>query len=178
MIHYSFLESIMEKSKQKCKSTREPQLSANSISARKRDKQDLVHRIDVTYIDIKTRGDVYGNVKKTSNDAIAVSPRMPENSPKCTARRHKQKISNNNNQMIDIEEAEKDKSEHKPSVLGLICTTAVNGGRPKILTLKNKKTSKTEWMKRSSISLVFSWRKRRILRASQQEPYIYCTTMS
>ena len=63
MIHYSFFESIMGKGKQKLKSNREPQLSANSIAARKIDKQDVVHRMVVTYLEIKTRGDVYGNVK-------------------------------------------------------------------------------------------------------------------
>ena len=51
----------------------------------------------------KTRGDVYGNVKKIINDAIAVSPWMTENILKCAARRHKQKISNN--KLIDKEEA-------------------------------------------------------------------------
>ena len=62
---------------------------------------------------------------------------MTENSLKCETRRHRQKISNN--QLIDKEESETDKSEHQPSVLGLIYTTAVNGGRPKGSTLKNKK---------------------------------------
>ena len=62
---------------------------------------------------------------------------MTENSLKCAARRHKQKRSNN--KLIDKEEAETDKSEHQPSVLGLISTTAVNGGRTKGLTLRNKK---------------------------------------
>ena len=88
-------------------------------------------------LETKTRGDVYGNVKKMIDDAIAVSPWMTENSLKCAARRHKQKISNN--QLIDKEEAETDKSEHQPSVLGLIFNTAVNGRRPKGSTLKNKK---------------------------------------
>ena len=59
---------------------------------------------------------------------------MTENSKNCAARRHKQKISNN--QLIGKEEAETDKSEHQPSVLGLICTTAVNGGTPKGSKLK------------------------------------------
>ena len=110
MIHYSFFEYIMGKSKQKHKSTREPQLSANSRAARKRAKQDVVHRMVVTSLESKTRGDVYGNVKKIIDDAIAVSPWMTENSLKCAARRHKQKISNN--QLLDKEEAETDKSEH------------------------------------------------------------------
>ena len=56
----------MGKSKHKCNSAREPQLSANSIAARKRVKQDVFHRIVVTSIDNITRGDVYGNVKKAS----------------------------------------------------------------------------------------------------------------
>ena len=101
----------MGKSKQKHKSTREPQLSANSRAARKRAKQDVVHGMVVTSLESKTRGDVYGNVKKIIDDDISVSPWMTENSLKCAARRLKQKISNN--QLIDKEEAEKDKSEHK-----------------------------------------------------------------
>ena len=63
MIHYSFVESIMRKSKQKLKSTRETHLSANSRAARKRVKQDVVHRMVMTSIEIKTRGDFYGNVE-------------------------------------------------------------------------------------------------------------------
>ena len=62
---------------------------------------------------------------------------MIEYSLKCSVRIHKQKISNN--QLLDKEEAETDKSDHQKSVLGLISTTTVNGGRPKGLTLKNKK---------------------------------------
>ena len=58
MIHYSFFEYITGKSKQKRKFTREPQLSANSIAARKRDKKDVVHRMVITSLEIKTRGDV------------------------------------------------------------------------------------------------------------------------
>ena len=53
----------MRKSKQKRKSTREPQLSANSRADRKRYKQVVVHRMVVKYLENKTRGDVYGNVK-------------------------------------------------------------------------------------------------------------------
>ena len=53
----------MGKSKQKRKSTREPQLSENSRVARKRDKQYVVHRMVMTSLESKTRGDVYGNVK-------------------------------------------------------------------------------------------------------------------
>ena len=47
----------------------------------------------------KARGDVYGSVKKIINGAIAVRPWMAEESIKCAARRHKQKISNN--QLLD-----------------------------------------------------------------------------
>ena len=91
----------------------------------------------MTSLESKIRGDVYGNVKKIIDDAISVNPWMTYNSLECAARRHKQKISNN--RLIHTEEAETDKSEHQPSVLGLICTTDVNGGRPKVSTLKNKK---------------------------------------
>ena len=65
MIHYSFVESIMMKSKQKRKSTREPHLSANSKAARKKAKQDVVHRMVVTSLESKARGDVYRNVEKS-----------------------------------------------------------------------------------------------------------------
>ena len=74
---------------------------------------------------------------KIIDDAIAVSPWMTEDRLKCAARRHNQKISNN--QLLDKEEAETDKSEHQTSVLVLIYTTTVNGGIPKVYTLKNKK---------------------------------------
>ena len=84
----------MEKSKHRSKSTREPQLSANSRAAKKRTKQDIVHRMVMTSLEIKKRGDVYGNLK-VINDAIAVRPWMIEDSQKCAARRHEQKISNN-----------------------------------------------------------------------------------
>ena len=93
MIRYSFFEYIMGKSKQKRKSAREPHLSANSRAARKRAKQDVVHRMDVMSLESKKRVDVYGNVKKPIDDAIYVSPLMTEGSLKCAARRHKQKIS-------------------------------------------------------------------------------------
>ena len=53
----------MGKSKQKRKSTREPHLSANSSKSRKRAEQNVVHRMVVTYLESKTRGDVYGNEK-------------------------------------------------------------------------------------------------------------------
>ena len=56
----------MGKSKQKLKSTREPHLSANIRAARKRAKQDVVHKMVMTSHERKTRGDVCGNVKKTS----------------------------------------------------------------------------------------------------------------
>ena len=62
---------------------------------------------------------------------------MTENSLKCAAIRNKQKIGNN--KLIDKEESETDKSDHQPSVLDLICTTAVNSGIPKGSTLKNRK---------------------------------------
>ena len=127
----------MGKSKQKRKSTREPQLSANSRAARKRAKQDVVHRMVVTSLESKTRGDVYGNVKKIIDDAIAVSPWMTENSLKCAARRHKQKISNN--KILDKEEYEAEKIEHQTSVLGLISITNINDRITKESTLKNKK---------------------------------------
>ena len=99
MIHYSFFESIMGKSKHKRKSIREPQLSANSRSARKRAKQYFFHRMVMISLERKKRGDVYGNIKKIIDDAISVSPWMTEDSLKCAARIHKQKISNN--QLLD-----------------------------------------------------------------------------
>ena len=102
----------MGKSKQKHKSTREPQLSANSTAARKRAKQDVVHRMVARSLEIKTRRYVYRNVKKTINDAIAVIPWMTENILQCAARRHKQKTSYN--KIINKEESETDKSEHQP----------------------------------------------------------------
>ena len=90
----------------------------------------------MTYLDSKTRGDVYVNVKKTTDDAIAGSPWMTEDSLKYASRRNTQKISNN--QLLYKEESETDRSEHQTSVLGLISNTTVNGGRPKEPTLKNK----------------------------------------
>ena len=45
----------MGKSKQKRKSTRELQLSANSRAARKRVKQDVVNRMVMTSLESKTR---------------------------------------------------------------------------------------------------------------------------
>ena len=46
-----------------------------------------------TSLESKTRGDVYGNVKKIIDGAIAVSPLMTEDILKCAVRRHKHKIS-------------------------------------------------------------------------------------
>ena len=63
MINYSFLESTMGKRKQKGKSVRETQLSANSIAARKRAEQYVFHRMVSTSLESKTRVDDYGNVK-------------------------------------------------------------------------------------------------------------------
>ena len=62
---------------------------------------------------------------------------MTEDSLKFATRRHKQKISKN--QLLDKEEYESDKGYHQTSVWSLIYSTIVNGGRPKGLTLKNKK---------------------------------------
>ena len=62
---------------------------------------------------------------------------MAEDILKSAAIRHKQKISNK--QVIDKEEAEADKSEHQTPVLSIISSTAINGGRPKGSTHKNKK---------------------------------------
>ena len=97
----------------------------------------MVHRMVLTSLESKTRSDVYGNVKKIIDDAIYVSPWIIEYSLKCAARRHKQKISKN--QLLDKKEAEADKSRHQTSVLSLTSSTTVNGGRPKVSTLKNKK---------------------------------------
>ena len=55
----------------------------------------------VTCLERTTRSYVYRSVKKIINDDIAVSPCMTEDSLKCTTRRHKQKISNN--QLLDKE---------------------------------------------------------------------------
>ena len=46
----------MGSSKQEQKSTREPQISSNSIEDGKRAKQDVVHRMVMTSLDSKTRG--------------------------------------------------------------------------------------------------------------------------
>ena len=54
----------MGKSKQEHKSTSEPQLSENNRAARMISKQDVVHRMVVTSLESKTRGYIYGNVKK------------------------------------------------------------------------------------------------------------------
>ena len=53
----------MGNSKQKQESTREDHLSENSRADRKRAKKDVVHMMVMTYLESKTRGDVYGNVK-------------------------------------------------------------------------------------------------------------------
>ena len=93
----------------------------------------------MTSLERKTRVDDYVNVK-IINDAISVIPCMTEESLKCAERIHNQNISNN--QILDKEEAGAYKSEHQTSLLSLISSTTVNGGRPKGSTLKNKKTSK------------------------------------
>ena len=49
----------------------------------------------MTSLESKKRGDVYANLKKMIDYAIYVSPCMTGDSLKYTARRHKQKISNN-----------------------------------------------------------------------------------
>ena len=74
----------MGTSKQKRKSTREPQLSASSRAARKRAKQDRVHRMVMISLGSKTRGDVYRNMKKIIDDAIAIIPWMTKDSLKCS----------------------------------------------------------------------------------------------
>ena len=56
----------MGKIKKKRKSTREPHLSENSRAARKRDKQDVVHKMVMTYLERKTRGGVYVNMKRSA----------------------------------------------------------------------------------------------------------------
>ena len=87
--------------KQKSKSTGGPKLSANSRSDRNRARQDVVHRVVVTSLERKTRGDVYENVKEIIDDAIAVGPWMTEDSLKCAARRHMQKIKVTINYLIN-----------------------------------------------------------------------------
>ena len=87
----------------------------------------------MTSLESKTRGDFYGNLKEIINDAVAVIPCMTQDTLKCAVRRYKQKISNN--QILDKEEAEADKSEHQTSVLSLISYTTVNCGIPKGSTL-------------------------------------------
>ena len=54
----------MGNSKQKRKSTREPQISEKNVVSRKRAKNYVVHIMVSTSLESKTRGDVYGNVKK------------------------------------------------------------------------------------------------------------------
>ena len=60
----------------------------------------------------RKKDEMFTEMWKIIDDAISVSPWITENIIKCAARRHKQKISNN--QLIDKEEAETDKSEHQP----------------------------------------------------------------
>ena len=64
MIHYSFFESFMGKSKHKQKPTGGPQLSENSRAARKRPKQDVVHRMVVTSLESKTNGEFLWKCEK------------------------------------------------------------------------------------------------------------------
>ena len=71
-----FFLTVIGESKQKLKYTREPQLSGNSGAARKKAKQYVVHRMIMTYLESKTRGGVYGNVKKIMYNAISVSQWM------------------------------------------------------------------------------------------------------
>ena len=79
-------------------------------------------------------------MKKIIADSIAISPWITGDVLKCTLIRYQKNISNN--QLLDKEEEKTDKSEHQTSVLGNISTITVNGGRPKGLTLKNKKKNK------------------------------------
>ena len=58
-----FFETIMGKIIQKRKTTRETQLSEKIRAARKKYKQDMVHRMVIASLESKTRGDVYSNVK-------------------------------------------------------------------------------------------------------------------
>ena len=77
----------------------EPQISANVIAARRRAKQDVVHRMVMTSLERIISGDVYSNAKIIIDDASFVSPLVLEDSLKFAARRHNQKISNN--QLLD-----------------------------------------------------------------------------
>ena len=56
----------MGKSKQKRKSSREPHLPVKSRADMKIAKQYVVNGIVMTSLESKTRGDVYGNVEKSS----------------------------------------------------------------------------------------------------------------
>ena len=49
----------------------------------------------MTSLESKTGGDVYEKVNKIIDNASAVRPWIKEDSLKCAARRHKNKISNN-----------------------------------------------------------------------------------
>ena len=53
----------MGNSKEKHKSTREPQISENNRADREIAKQYMVHRMVMTYLERKTRCDIYGDVK-------------------------------------------------------------------------------------------------------------------
>ena len=62
---------------------------------------------------------------------------MKKDSLKCAARRHNHQISKN--QLLYKEETEAFKIEYQTSVLSIIYSTTINGGRPKDSTLRNKK---------------------------------------
>ena len=62
---------------------------------------------------------------------------MIKGSLKDVVRRHKQMITDN--EKLDKEYVEEDKIDHQTSVLGIISSTTVNGGRQKGSTNKNKK---------------------------------------
>ena len=65
----------------------------------------------MTSLESKTRGDVYGNVKKSLMMILLLYHGWLRAANKCAAKRHKQKISNT--ELIDKEEAETDKSDHQ-----------------------------------------------------------------
>ena len=80
--------------RQKRKSTREPQISANSRADRKRAKQHRAHRMVMSSLESKTRGGVYVKFK-IINDAVSVNPWMTEDILNISSIIHNQKISNN-----------------------------------------------------------------------------------
>ena len=90
---------------------------------------------------------------------------MIKNSLKCATRRHKHKISNN--RLLDKEKSETYKSEHQTSVLGLISTTTINGRRPKVSKLKNKKNLQ-EIMDEVKLRLTCFYRSKRIVLSAFQ----------